>query len=247
VLAIASAGDVAFALAAAGHEVVAIDINPIQVRYVRDRMAGAPPLTGQADRYLRRAARALPLLGMTYERLRCFFDLDDPSVQVDAWRKLAGRRLRAALSLAFGSALRLAYRGELASALPDHFSGELAARLERGFGIHANRSNPVAPSLFGLPTPPIRAAIIEVTHAEAVQYMEAQPPRSFDGFALSNVTDGAPAGFRDGLLTAARRIARPGAIAILRTIGQPRSREDAVRAATDRARIWGGIEAVAVG
>jgi hypothetical protein len=247
VLAIASAGDVAFALAAAGREVVAIDINSAQVEYVRDRMAGAPQQRGQADRYLTRAAKALPLLGMSGDRLRQFFDLDDPGVQAAAWRRLAGRRFRAALALTFGPALRLAYRSELASALPDRFAGELESRLERGFAIHPNRGNPIAPALFGLQTPPASAQRIDVEHAEVLQYMRDQSPGSFDGFALSNVADGAPLDFRDELLNAARRIARPGAIAVLRTLRAPRSRDDGARAESDRALIWGGIEALAVG
>jgi hypothetical protein len=247
VLVIASAGDVAFALAAAGRDVVAIDINPAQVEYVRGRMAGAPQRAGQVDRYLARAATALPLFGMSRHRLRRFFDLDDPGVQVAEWRKLAGRRFRAALALAFGPALRLVYRSELASALPNGFAGELKSRLERGFAIHPNRSNLIAPALFGLPTPPASAYHIEVEQAEVLQFMRAQPPRSFDGFALSNISDGAPPGFREELLSAARRISRSGAVAVLRSLGVPRGRDDAAGAASDRALIWGGIDTVAVG
>lgn len=247
VLVIASAGDTAFALAAAGWDVVAIDINAAQVEYVRDRIAGAPRRAGQADRYLARAAKALPLLGLTGDRLRKFFNLDDPGVQVAAWRSLTGRRFRAALALAFGPARRLAYRSELASALPKGFADELESRLERGFAIHPNHTNPIAPALFGLPTPPVGAHHVAVEHAEALQFMRAQPPGSFDGFALSNIADGAPPGFREELLNAAQRIARSGAIAVLRTLGTPRRRDDAARAASDRALIWGGIDTVAVG
>jgi SAM-dependent methyltransferase len=246
VLAIASAGDVAFALAAAGREVVSVDINPAQVDYVRARAAGAPPRAGQADRYLGMAAAALPLLGLTRERLRTFFDLDDPGVQVTAWRKLAGRRFRAALALAFGPALRLAYRSDLARALPPGFAAELAARLENGFGIHRNRRNPLARALFGLPVAANPAQQIEVEHAEVLDFLRGQAPRSFDGFAFSNVTEGASAGFRDELIAAARRCARPGAVAVLRSLGRPRSSEDAARAASDRTLIWGGIEVVVV-
>lgn len=245
VLAIASAGDVAFALAAAGREVVAVDVNPAQVEYVRERSAGAAPRAGQADRYLARAAAALPLLGLTHDRLARFFDLDDPGLQVDAWRKLAGLRVRAAMSLAFGPALRIAYRGELLRALPGAFATVLASRLERGFGIHPNRSNPLAPALFGRPAAQAPGQPnIEVEMAEILEYMRAQPARSFDGFAFSNIIDGAAAGFRDELLSAAREVARPSAVAVLRTIGLPRSQEDGARAATDRALIWGGIEVV---
>lgn len=247
VLAIASAGDVAFALAAAGREVVGLDVNPAQVQYVRDRVAGAPPREGQADRYLALAAKALPLLGLTHGRLQRFFDLNDTDMQAQVWRKLAGRRFRAALGLAFGPALRLAYRDEMAKALPVRFSAELVSRLDRGFGIHPNRGNSLARALFGLPAAPCPAQAIEVEHAEVIGYLRSQPPRSFDGFALSNINDGASAGFRDELLTAVRGAARPGAMAVLRTLGLPRSQEDAARAATDRTPIWGGIEVVSVG
>lgn len=246
-LAIASAGDVAFALAAAGREVVAVDVNPAQVEYVRSRSAGAPPRAGQADRYLARAAGALPLLGLTHHRLQRFFDLDDPGIQVDAWHRLAGRRFRTAMSLAFGPALRLAYRSDLLRALPAGFAAVLASRLERGFGIHPNRGNALARALFGLPAAPapVQPNLV-VEMAEVLEFMRAQPVRSFDGFAFSNITDGAPAAFREELLSAASDVARPGAAAVLRTIGLPRSHEDAARAATDRALIWGGIEVVSV-
>jgi hypothetical protein len=247
VLAIASAGDVAFALAAGGRDVMAVDVNPAQIEYVRDRMAGSAAHAGQADRYLGLAAKALPPMGLTRGRLEGFFELDDPAVQVTAWRRLAGRRFRAALAFAFGPALRLAYRGELARALPPGFAAELSSRLERGFGIHANRRNPLARALFGLPTTPTTAREIDVEHAEVVDYLRRQPPRSFDGFAFSNVTDGAPGAFREQLLTAAREASRAGAVAVLRTLALPRSQEDAERAASDRALIWGGIEVVAVG
>lgn len=245
-LAIASAGDVAFALAGAGREVVAVDVNPFQVEYVRGRMTGIPPRAGQAERYLEMAAVALPVLGLTRDRLQRFFDLDDPGIQLNAWRKLAGHRFRAALRLAFGPALRLAYRSDFAQALPAGFAAELMSRLERGFGIHPNRHNPLARILFGMPAAPAPPQEISLEHAEVMEYLREQPPSSFDGFAFSNITDGAPAGFRDQLLGAARRVGRPGAMAVLRTLGRPRSPEDEARAATDRALIWGGIEVVAV-
>jgi hypothetical protein len=246
-LAIASAGDVSFALAASGREVVAVDINPAQVGYVRARMAGAPSRAGQADRYLALAARALPATGLTRRRLERFFDLDDPAIQVDAWHNLAGRRFRAAVAFAFGPALRLAYRGDLARSLPPRFAAELSSRVERGFGIHANRRNPLAKALFGLPAAPTLAQEIEVIEAEVIDFIRRQPAQSFDGFAFSNITDGAPAGFREELLAAARGASRTGAVAVLRTLALPRSQEDSECAATDRGLIWGGIEMVAVG
>ena len=244
VLAIASAGDVAFALAAAGRDIVAVDVNQAQVDYVRARIDGSPPRRGQAGRYLSVAARTLPLLGLGRMRLERFFEMDDPAAQLKEWRRIAGSRFRAGLAVAFGPLLRLAYRGDLAGVLPPGFALHLELRLERGFGIHPNRTNPVARSLFGLPAPTSVPSRIEVQHAEVVDFLRAQPAGAFDGFAFSNVTDGAPAGFRAELLTAARRVARPGAVAVLRTLGSPRDGADSDRAASDRALIWGGIEAV---
>ena len=247
VLTIASAGDMSFALAASGREVVAVDVNPAQVEYVRGRMAGSPWRAGQADRYLALATSALPAMGLTRRRLQRFFELDDPAIQVDAWRKLAGRRFRAAMAFAFGPALRLAYRGDLARALPPRFAAELSSRLERGFGIHSNRRNPLARALFGLPATPTPAQEIEVVEAEVLDYIRRQPAQSFDAFAFSNIADGAPAGFRDELMAAARGASRTGAIAVLRSLALPHRSADADRAATDRGLIWGGIEVVAVG
>jgi hypothetical protein len=157
---------------------------------------------------------------------------------------MAGRRFRAALRLAFGPALRLAYRSELAKALPPGFAVEIEARLARGFGMHPNRSNPFARGLFGLPAPVSTPQRIEVEHGEVLEFLDGQRPGAFEGFAFSNIADGAATGFREELLAAARRAATPGAVAVLRTFGSPRNREDAARAASDRTLIWGGIEAV---
>lgn len=246
ILAIASAGDVAFALAAAGRDIVAVDVNRAQVDYVRARIAGSPAGAGQADRYLSLAACTLPLLGLSRTRLLRFFDLDDPATQLKEWRRMAGGRFRAGLAMAFGPLLRLGYRRDFAGALPRRFALHLECRLERGFGIHPNRTNLLARSLFGLPAAPSAPSTIEVEHAEVLDFLRKQPAGSFDGFAFSNVTDGAPDGFREELLSAALRAARPGAVAVLRTLGLPRDGAGADRAASDRALIWGGIEAVSL-
>jgi S-adenosylmethionine:diacylglycerol 3-amino-3-carboxypropyl transferase len=247
VLAIASAGDVAFALAGEGRDVTAVDINPAQVAYVKERISGGRVRSGQAEGYLSLAAKSLPLLGLNRHRLESFFDLDDTAGQVAAWRRLAGRRFRIASRLAFGPALRLAYRDELARSLPADFGEELTARLERGFGRHPNRTNPLARALFGLPSPRTEPHPIEVACAEVIEYLREQPDRSFDGFAYSNILDGAAPRFREDLIAATRRVSRPGAKAVLRTLGMPRSSQEADLASRDRALVWGGIEVVSVG
>jgi len=49
VFCIASAGCTARALAAAGHEVTAVDINPMQLAYAKSRAAGEPAQVGSAS------------------------------------------------------------------------------------------------------------------------------------------------------------------------------------------------------
>src|SRR5687767_14536666 len=61
VLAIASAGCTARSLAARGHDVVAVDINPIQLAYARRRLAGQPAEVGTAERVMAALRRLLPL------------------------------------------------------------------------------------------------------------------------------------------------------------------------------------------
>src|SRR5919202_1809858 len=59
VLAIASAGDTAAALAQAGHQVTAIDINPAQLEYARARMPGPPPVAGTLETRQRAVRRVV--------------------------------------------------------------------------------------------------------------------------------------------------------------------------------------------
>ena len=76
---------------------------------------------------------------------------------------------------------------------------------------------------------------------ELATYLEGVPAGSFDGFALPNVLDGPGLAYRARLLPAVRRAARPGAVAVLRTLGAPASPADGDRAPQDRALLWGGI------
>ncbi|MFD0568088.1 DUF3419 family protein [Kitasatospora gansuensis] len=102
VLCIASAGDTAAALAAAGHEVTALDLNPAQLAYARARLeGGAPALTGTAERLTaagRRTAGTL-LPAWRPDALERFLRLDDPAEQRRHWDSVLngpGLRLLAA-------------------------------------------------------------------------------------------------------------------------------------------------------
>ena len=77
--------------------------------------------------------------------------------------------------------------------------------------------------------------------ADAAEFFEGCPPRSFDGFTLSNILDGADEAYGARLLAAVRRAAAPGAVAILRSFREPADDDEARRAAADRALIWGSI------
>ena len=78
---IASAGCTAMKLAAR-HTVVAVDINPVQVAYVQERLGGAAIQRGSAERILGFARTLGPLAGWNRRRVRAFLDLDDPEEQI---------------------------------------------------------------------------------------------------------------------------------------------------------------------
>jgi hypothetical protein len=55
------------------------------------------------------------------------------------------------------------------------------------------------------------------------------------------VLDGPGAAYRARLLRAVRQAGAPGAVVVLRTLGQPAAPVAAAWAARDRSLIWGGI------
>ena len=85
VFCIASAGSTGMALAARGLAVTAVDINPAQVDYVRDRLRGGAPRAGTADRFFAAGRRFLPLMGLHRSMIRRFLELTDSAAQVRYW------------------------------------------------------------------------------------------------------------------------------------------------------------------
>ena len=245
VFCIASAGDTARALAARHDAVVAADINPVQLEYARARLAGAPAREGSAERVMGFLRRLVPLVGWSRAELLSFLDLDDPAAQAEVWRsRLCTRRFRLGLDALMSVAgLRAVYASPFLGGLPPRFGRVLLARMERGFAAHPNRDNPYARALLlGEPAPDgpaVPAGKIELACSDAASYLEAQPPASFSGFTLSNILDGASAGYRERLHAAVRRAATPGARVVLRSFGEPHEPTDANRAAHDRSMIWG--------
>src|SRR5262249_62068384 len=96
VFAIASAGCTARALAAAGHRVTAVDVNPRQLGYARARADGAPGVEGTAGPLLAAARRSLGLIGRAPPRRRG----GPPPGELPAPRRFAGAGARLATSRA---------------------------------------------------------------------------------------------------------------------------------------------------
>jgi S-adenosylmethionine:diacylglycerol 3-amino-3-carboxypropyl transferase len=246
VFCIAGAGDTARALAAAGHTVTAVDINPVQVDYARARAFGAPPRTGVAERLTGFARRLLTVLGCTRSARREFLAMDDPAAQL-AWfrRHLDGPLCRAVMDAGLSRpVLRLAYRGPFLDALPPAFGAHLRARLRRGFATHPNRTNPHAWQLLlgGAPSWPEPAPIapMHFACADAASFLDAAPPRSFDAFTLSNITDGASPAYIRRLFETVHHAAAPEATVVTRSFAETGAASPNF-AAADRSLIWGSV------
>lgn len=254
VFCIASAGCTALALCQE-HDVVACDINPTQIDYVRRRLAGGGRELGSAERIMGMLRWLMPLAGWSHQRLVDFLALDAPAAQLTVWRtELDTWRLRAGLSLLLSPLwLRGFYASALLSCLPERFDRVLLGRLKRNFARHANRTNPFARALL-LGLEPDDAAPqaaqprgqLELVASDAAAYLERCSPASFVGFSLSNILDGAAAAYRARLFAAVRRAAAPGARVVLRSFAEPDARVFDNRAVEDRSMLWGIVDVRAV-
>ncbi len=247
VFCIASAGCTAMKLAP-HHEVVAIDINPIQLAYVEHRRTGGSSRSGSVE-HIMALARALgPLAGWWPSRIRAFLDLSDPVEQMTYWRRyLDTRRFRAALAFLFSRlALRSIYASSFLDFLPRDLGAVMRRRMERCFALFSNRTNPYARALLlgEMPTEPLPREVENVrrVHADATTFLESQPAGSFDGFALSNILDGVSRTREQRLFAAVKQAAAPGAVAVLRSFREPPVTLATNHAAEDRAMLWGIVD-----
>jgi S-adenosylmethionine:diacylglycerol 3-amino-3-carboxypropyl transferase len=246
VLCIASAGCTAMKLAP-HHEVVAIDINPVQLEYAARRIEGDPGFRGKAERVMDFMRFFAPLAGWWPSRVRAFVELDDPAEQMQYWnRELNTWRFRAALDGLFSfTALRSVYAPRFLDFLPKRLGQVMRSRMERNFARHPNRTNPYVRSLLlgelsSDPTPP-EAGRIQLVHSDAAGYLESQPAGSFDGFTLSNILDGVDDAYRERLFAAVKRAATRDATTVLRSFGDAEADSPANRAEDDRAMLWGTV------
>jgi S-adenosylmethionine:diacylglycerol 3-amino-3-carboxypropyl transferase len=265
VFCIASAGSTSMALATRGLAVTAVDINPAQVDYVRDRLRGGAPRAGTADRFFKASRRFLPLMGLRRSLIRRFLELTDPAAQLRYWHAhLDTARFRAALALAINPlALRAIYSSTFVRILPPRFDRIIHARLERCWARHPNRTNPYAWRFFLGIDPPDYVALslpspasgggkdvplpeggggkVDIVCADAAAYLESCPPASFVGFSLSNILDGTEPAYGQRLMAAVHHSAQDGAVVVLRSFMEPPPGELTEWAARDRSMLWGRL------
>jgi S-adenosylmethionine:diacylglycerol 3-amino-3-carboxypropyl transferase len=247
VFCIASAGCTAMALAGT-REVVAVDINPVQLDYAARRIAGHAAIPGAAEQVMAAGRVLAPLLGWTASRLGAFLSFNDVAAQTGFWhRHLDTARFRGAMDGLFSLvSLRTAYSSALLECLPPRLGQVMRARMARCFSRHANAANPFASALLAgaMPPPAPRAAAVPIrlVHADAAEYLESEPKGGFDGFALSNILDGTSRAYADRLCAAVRRAAAPGAVRVLRSFREPTSSCNDNRAAADRSMLWGIVD-----
>lgn len=245
VFCIASAGSTAIRLSER-HDVVACDINPVQLAYAERRARGGASERGDAERMMDFARAFMPLVGWRKEIVRAFLALSDVVEQTAFWREhLDTRRFRAGLDLLMSPVfLRAAYAPRFLSVLPRGFGAVLRKRLERGFARHANATNPYARALLlaeGSEEARPQAACIRFVLEDAATWLESCPARFFDGFALSNIVDGAGFAYRTRLSRAVRHAASEDAVVVWRSFGEPAEGMEMNQAERDRSMLWGVV------
>lgn len=252
ILCIASAGCTAMKLAPR-HDVVAVDINPVQLAYAQRRLAGGPSERGRAEQIMNFMRFFGPLAGWWPSRVRGFVELDDLVEQQHYWEQhLNTRRFRGAVDGLFSlTALRSVYGQHFLQFLPKHLGAVLRGRMERCFRQHPNRSNPFARALLvgDLATEQAseRAGEVTLVQADVADFLERQAAGSFDSFSLSNILDGSEDAYRQRLFAAVRHAGSRDAIAVLRSFSEADADSSANRAASDRSMLWGSVLVQPVG
>lgn len=251
VFAIAGAGYTARALAAAGHHVTAVDIDPDQLAYARSRAQGGLGRAGAAEQVLAFGRGMARLAGWTQRKLVEFLDLSDCARQIEYWdERLDTPIWRAVVEMLLAPRLLgLCYAAPLTASLPDEFGRRIRQRLRRGWATHPNRSNPYAAALMlgRAPAEPGPSATpIQFVCADAAEFLEGCPPSTYDGFALSNIGDGVSQEYLLRLRNAVRHAAAPNAVVVSRTFAEPGPDTTTNWAALDRSMLWGAVYAGAI-
>lgn len=251
VFAIASAGCTAIRLSVE-HEVVAVDINPVQLAYAQRRAEGAPLETGAAERWMHLGRKLFPLIGWTRERIDTFFAMRDFGEQLAFWKAaLDTQRFRRIFDFGTSHALlRMIYNPQLLERMPYQVGPVLRARLERCWSRHPNASNPYAQSLFlgggkardqDLPRS-ARHSHLRFLCADAATYLETCSPGAFNAFTMSNIFDGTTAEYQERLIRAMKRAAAKDAMAVIRSFAEPDLNLAANHVTQDRSPLWGIVQ-----
>ncbi len=243
---IASAGDTALRLAGR-HEVVACDLNPVQLQYAQARVHGARPRMGDAERMIQMARQLAPLVGWKAAKLEKFLGMQDQEEQSLFWRQQLDTRLfRAGCdALLSRPVLRMIYSANFLRVLPPRFGRMMRRRLARGFARHENAWNPYARMLLQgelIDLPYEHSKRITFVHSDAASYLESCPAGSFDGLSLSNIMDGATAAYRLRLACAVQHAASDRAVVVWRSFAEPKAMKESNFAEDDRAMLWGIVD-----
>ncbi|HEY5373193.1 MAG TPA: hypothetical protein VIK01_05875 [Polyangiaceae bacterium] len=227
---------------------VACDINPAQIEYVRRRLSGGGREVGSAERVMGFMRRLMPLAGWSRASVNRFLTLSNPEEQLLQWqRELDNWRFRSGFALLLSPLwLRSVYSSALLSCLPERFDQVLRGRMQRCFGLHPNRSNPFARALLlGISEEQHvedDGARIELVVGDAAEYLERCPRESFGGLSLSNILDGADDAYRERLFAAVRHAAKPGANIVWRSFSEPSPGLLTNQADDDRSMLWGIVD-----
>lgn len=247
IMCIASAGCTAMKLAPHHDEIVAVDINHLQISYAEQRFEGNIGFGGKAE-YIMGLIRFFgPLVGWWPSTVKEFVDLHLPHEQMSYWnRNLNTWRFQNLFDCMFSrKVLSMFYAPHLINILPKRLGTVMRYRMERCFSHHPNRSNPFVRSLLmgelsSDPVPP-QAKHIQLIHSDALSFLEKEPPQSFNGFTLSNILDGADKVYEQRLFAAIKRAAAPGAMIVLRSFNDIMPDSIVNRAVDDRSMIWGTV------
>ncbi|MEV1025106.1 DUF3419 family protein [Streptomyces sp. NPDC050264] len=255
VLCIASAGDTAAALHDAGHDVTAVDINPVQLAYARERLACGRTTEGSAEAMMRlgRHIAAAMVPAWRQPALRAFLSLEDPVEQARVWRAeldTPGLRRLMRVALRPSGALAVALRPSFADVVPRRFDNVLRRRIERTVATHPNARNPwlwhllcgTEPPGTAVPTASGPALVCD----DVVHTLEQAPAGSYDAVTLSNILDGPGPDFARRLRTAVRHAVRPGGVVVIRSFREP-GPAGAGWASQDRSALWGIVRVIRLG